>query len=188
MFVRNLLAICDEASIWALLAGMCLDGLVHKVHCVRKMQVKADTPMVVYLSCRTLGDCYLVIQSLNGRTVSGMSKYPLLAEVAEPPGTTGKAAALEVRGGAMAVWWATASATSSTTTTSSCSCTGRTDGIQSQIFFTGCPKEPCLKQSKFFLTTGSDLGSLIYISFSRECCVLAMGSFFLYHVVMSQEN
>lgn len=98
VFVRNLLAICDEASIWALLAGMCLDGLVHKVHCVRKMQVKADTPMVVYLSCRTLGDCYLVIQSLNGRTVSGMSKYPLLAEVAEPPGTTGKAAALAPTG------------------------------------------------------------------------------------------
>ena len=82
VFVRNLLAWCDEASLWTLLSRVGCDSLVHKVHCVRKSQVHQDTPMVVYFSCQTLGDCHRLVLALNGRKVPGMSKYPLTAEVA----------------------------------------------------------------------------------------------------------
>ena len=94
VFVRNLLAFCDEASLWNLLSQMGCDRLVHKVHCVRKNQIHQDTPMVVYFSCRTLGDCHVLVQALNGKKIAGMSKYPLTAEVAAPQGTTGKASGL----------------------------------------------------------------------------------------------
>ena len=181
VFVRNLLAWCDEASLWTLLSRVGCDSLVHKVHCVRKSQVHQDTPMVVYFSCQTLGDCHRLVLALNGKKFSGMSKYPLTAEVAAPQGTTGKAGGLaptRAKMGGMpwrsGVPWpappraaAPASASARPAAPPLMVSTPKvTSPVAPPVLI--APKSLALNKQVFFTYTGSDLGSLTYTYFSKE--------------------